>query len=259
MRRRHALAFVVTAACGAPSPSRPVSNLTPDTPTAAEVAVDPAGPLGVLALPWETGAVVPTADAPSLVAGTTHLAIPARGTTVELTAGPTATIKFGCDGGTDLEVVPLTGATVADTGPVWVLPQPVPPTWSPVSLGLAVETDTRDERVVRAGEVVLATRRLDATHMALRIAIGDLVVHEERAETYLMAGAEPIDLDMTQGHYPGIPTPEAVFAFGATGPYLVVLDRSGYESVAYATLFVSRNGRARSIDSLGLDAYRCAF
>ncbi len=84
-------------------------------------------------------------------------------------------------------------------------------------------------------------------------------MHDERAEAYLMDGAEPIDLDLTDGRRPGIPAPEAVFAVGEGGPYLVVLDRSGYEGVAFETLLVGASGRARVIASLALGAYHCAF
>jgi hypothetical protein len=270
--------LLLTAAlvgCGAPSrPAGGVSNTTSGDAEAKEIAVDATAALGVLALPaaaerpdkgpfWvaktpDAAAVVPS-PAP-LVAGTHYRALSAAGgAPVDLTAGPQTTIGFGCDQ-TSLDVVPLVGDAVKP-GLVWVLPSPAPATWTPSAVPLTVDVDQRDHRLVRAGNVSLELRRVDKTHATLRIADRRAtgLALDEAAEAYYMEGAEPIDLDLTQGHYPGIPWPEAVFAFSETGPYLVVLDRSGYEGIAFETLLVTSRGRAQVIESLGLGAYYCAF
>lgn len=264
--------LAVTVSCGAPSPPAAPSNVPGGSPgTTAEVQVDPAGPMGALALPaageppteaphWiartsDAAAVVPT-PAP-LAAGTTYKAISASGASIDLTAGAATMIGYGCDR-TPLEVVPLAGAAVPPAL-VWVLPAPVPAAWSPAAVPLALALDTRAARRWTAGPLVLALERLDRTHARLRISRGEAVAHDERAEAYEMDGAGPIDLDLTAGARPGIPVPEAVFAFAADGPFLVVLDRSGYEGVAFETLLVDGRGRARAIESLGLGVYFCAF
>jgi hypothetical protein len=263
------------AGCGASSrPTTGVSNTTSGDAEAKEIAVDATAALGVLALPaaaerpekgpfWvakspDAAAAVPTPT--PLVAGTTYRALSAAGgAPVELTAGAQTTIGFGCDQ-TSLDIVPLVGDAVKP-GLVWVLPSPAPATWTPAAVALTVETDEREHHVVRAGNLRLDLRRVDKTHATLHIADrrADAPALDEAAEAYFMEGAEPIDLDLTQGHYPGIPWPEAVFAFSDAGPYLVVLDRSGYEGIAFETLLVTTNGRAQVIESLGLGAYYCAF
>lgn len=270
--------LVLTAAlvgCGAPSrPTGGVSNTTGDGAEAKEIAVDASSALGTLALPaaaerpddgpfWVAktagaAAVVP-APAP-LVAGTQYRALSAAGgAPVELTAGAPTTIGFGCDQ-TSLDVVPLVGDAVK-AGLVWVLPSPAPAAWAPAAVPLTVEVDERAHRLVRASNVTIELRLVDKTHATLHIADrrADEAALDETAEAYYMAGADPIDLDLTQGHYPGIPTPEAAFAFSDAGPYLVVLDRSGYEGIAFETVLVTTNGRAQVIESLGLGAYYCAF
>jgi hypothetical protein len=270
--------LLLTAAlvgCGAPSrPAGGVSNTTSDGAEAKEIAVDATTPLGALALPaaaerpdkapfWvaktpDAAAVVPS-PAP-LAAGTHYRAVSAAGgAPVELTAGAQTTIGFGCDQ-TSLDIVPLVGDAVKP-GLVWVLPSPAPPAWTPAAVPLTVDVNERDHRLVRAGNLSLELRRIDKTHATLRIADrrADKVALDETAEAYYMDGADPIDLDLTQGHYPGIPWPEAAFAFSDAGPYLVVLDRSGYEGIAFETLLVTTSGRAQVIESLGLGAYYCAF
>jgi hypothetical protein len=73
-----------------------------------------------------------------------------------------------------------------------------------------------------------------------------------------MEGADPAPLDLSEGRAPGIPVPEAVFELGPDGPYLVVVDRSGYEGVAFDTLLVDGD-KARPVETLGIGLYYCAF
>ncbi|HUQ07344.1 MAG TPA: hypothetical protein VM261_32855 [Kofleriaceae bacterium] len=274
MRLRHALASVVTiAACGAPSSSRApvVSNVTDPPPTARPVAVDASSTLGVLALPayatrpeaaphWVALAPGAAAVVPGKAAlgPGTYRALPAGGATaIALRAGATTSIDYGCDGGTSLDVIPLAGPAVKP-GLVWVLPSPVPPEWQPASHALRAEIAERDRVRYVVGELVIEQRRLDKTHAALAIAVRGKTVHDETSEAYLMDGADPIDLDLKEGHAPGIPTVEAVFSVAPAGPYLVVLETSGYEGVAFETL-VARESATEVVESLGFDAYYCAF
>ncbi len=273
MHCRHALASVVMiAACGAPSSSRPVSNLTPETPaTARPLAVDASSALGVMALPAFATRPEPapywvalTPDATAVVPGKaalapgTYQALPAGGATaIELSAGAATRINYGCDGGFALDVVPLAGPAVKP-GLVWVLPTPVPPEWKPASHALRAEIAERDRMRYVVGDLVIEQRRVDKTHAALSISVRGKTVHDETSEAYLMDGADPIDLDLKEGHAPGIPTVEAVFSVGPAGPYLVVLEESGYEGVAFETLVVLESA-TEVVESLGFDAYYCAF
>jgi hypothetical protein len=261
--------------CGASSPPHEgVRNTTDEGAEAKEITVDASSALGTLALPaaperpdgapfWiaKTADAAAVALAPTpLAPGTKYLVVSAAGgPPVELTAGAQTTIGYGCDQAS-LDVVPLVGDAVKP-GLVWVLPSPAPATWTPAAVPLTVDVDERDHRLVRAGNVSIELRRVDATHATLRIADrrADTLALDETAEAYFMEGADAIGLDLTQGHAPGIPTPEAAFAFGDAGPYLVVLDRSGYEGIAFETLLVTTKGRAQVIESLGLGAYYCAF
>jgi hypothetical protein len=242
-----------------------------------EVAVDASKPLGVLALPagaerpeeapyWmanapSAAAVVPVdaATATALATGTTYTAVTAGGAApVELTAGAPTTIGYGCDQN-DLSVVPLTGPASPKPGLLWVLPAPMPAGWSPRSHVVVGARDARERLRVRAAAVSFELVRRDMTRAQMRISVRQHPVHLEEVEAYVMDGADPIDLDFTQeGHVPGVPMLEAVFSFGDAGPYVVVLDRSGYEGVAFQTLLL-QDGKAREIESLGLGAYYCAF
>jgi hypothetical protein len=261
----------MTAACGAPSAPGPVNNVTVDPPPRTPVAVDPAAPLGVLGFP---AAAAPSNDAPywvaktpiasvvvpspaPLVAGTTYTTVSAGGERTELTAGAVTSIGYGCDQ-TPLDVVPLAGAAVKPTL-VWVVPSPARAAWKPTALAVVSATKTPALATWTAGPLVVELARTDKTHATMRIALDGKPVHDETVEAYWMEGADAVDLDLTQGRWPGIPNPEAVFAIAPDGPYLVVSDRSGFEGIAFETLFIDGNGRARVIESLGLSAYFCAF
>ncbi len=264
------------AGCGSSPRGKTVGNGGPGREEATELAVDASTPLGVLALPafatrpaeapfWVaitpdapgTVAVVPTPAA--LVPGTAYTAIPAGGDApVTLTAGAPITIKYGCDD-TPLEVIPLTGAAVTP-GLIWVLPSPLPAGWKPARIPLTGPGHARELSRIVAGPLDIRQLRKDKTHAVLLVHVGDHLAHQEENEAYLMNGADPIDLDLSEDdHTPGIPTLEAVFELGSGGPYLVVFDRSGYEGVAFETLLVGHKRAARTIESLGLGAYYCAF
>jgi hypothetical protein len=262
------------AACGAPSAPRApaVSNVTePEQPSARPLAVDASSGLGAMALPAYAARPDPapywvaiTAGASAVVPGKmapapgTYQALPAGGAqAIELRAGAFTNINYGCDGGTALDVVPLAGPAVKP-GLVWVLPSPVPADWKPASHALRAEIAERDRLRYVVGDLVIEQRRVDKTHAALTIAFRGKTVHDHTSEAYLMAGADPIDLDLKAGHSPGVPTVEAVFSVGPAGPYLVVLEQSGYEGVAFETLVVLEDATA-VVEALGFDAYYCAF
>jgi hypothetical protein len=113
----------------------------------------------------------------------------------------------------------------------------------------------------RADTLTIELARKDDAHASFTITNRDTRVHHEDAETYYMEGADVTPLDLTAGRAPGIPVPVAVFAFGVGGPYLVVVDRSGYEGVGFETLFIDQTAgdRARAIEALGLGLYYCAY
>jgi hypothetical protein len=269
------IAWLAGAGCGGPPAAPPITNTPAESLAAQDVVVDTHGPLGWLAFPaatdragdvphWiaitrEASAVVPSPPPSPLAAGATYRAIPADGhPAVDLVAGAPITIGYGCDR-TPLDVIPLAGAPVPP-GLVWVVPTPVPSTWQPSVRTLLLRIDTPARRRWSAGELDLDLEREDDRHARLRISRGGRLVHDEHAEAYEMDGAPPISIDLSAGERtPGVPYPEAVFAFGVGGPFLVVLDRSGYEGVAFETVLVGFHGEARPIDTLRLAAYHCAF
>lgn len=260
-------------ACGSRAPVTPVGNLGENT-IEPPVRVDPDGAMGVLALgtaaargddqaywiPVTTVApVVATADS-GLIAGAAYDVVPGGGDErVKLTAGATVTVPYGCDGNAQA-MFPLAGPAVRP-GLVWVLPAEVPVSWMPASRRLEVVERKPALSRWRVDTLELELARTDDAHASFTITNGATRVHREDAETYYMEGAEVRPLDLSAGRAPGIPVPEAVFAFGPDGPYLVVVDRSGYEGVGFETLFIddTAGDRARAIESLGLGLYYCAF
>lgn len=269
---RYLLALGLVA-CGSRVPVTPVGNLGDNT-TEPPVRVDPAGPMGVIALgtaaaraddqdywiPVTTVAPVVAAADSGLVAGTAYDVVPGGGDErVKLTAGATVTVPYGCDGNAQ-EMMPLAGPGVRP-GLVWVLPAEVPVSWMPSSRRMEIVEHEPARARWRVDELVIELARKDDAHASFTITNGATPVHREDAETYYMEGAEVRPLDLSAGRAPGIPVPLAVFAFGAGGPYLVVVDRSGYEGVAFETLFIDHTAgdRARAVESLGLGLYYCAF
>jgi hypothetical protein len=271
------IALVASAAlwcaCGGASSSpKEIGNLGGGG--GAGVTVDPAGPLGMIALPaspaplddapyWvatspDASVVVPDTGSTPLVAGTKYAALSAAGgAPVELTAGAVTTIGYGCDK-VDLQVVPLSGARVPPAL-VWVLPSPLPAGWSPAAVPLTVEQQEKSRRRWKAGTLDLEITRTDATHASLRVGTGDRTLHTQAVEAYFMEGSDEIDLDFTEGRRPGIPFPEAVYAIAPGGPHLVVLDTSGYEGVSFTALLVTQESGSHEIESASTSAYYCAF
>lgn len=267
---------IVVLGCGGGGGAAPRTIGNTGGGDGAAVVVDPAGPLGVLALPatparltdapyWvaitpDAAAVVPapgSVPAP-LTPGTAYTALSARGgAPVQLTAGAATTVPYGCDD-IPLDVIPLTGARVPPAL-TWILPSPLPAGWAPAALPLTVDVDRKERRRWKAGALELELSRDDKTHATLRIAAGGKELHRAEAEAYFMQGSDEIDLDFTQGRRPGIPFPEAVFAIAPAGPHLVVLDASGYEGVGFDVLLVTPDGTSHAIEAAGFSAYYCAF
>lgn len=258
-------AGVVACARPAPPPA-PVDNRAV---AQAPVTVTPGEPLGLLALVaaparaegipyWVpiapgAGALVP---APATVpAGESRVVVSAAGPTATLTAGEATTVTYGCDDGS-LAVTPLGGEL--PPGLAWVLPASPPPAWSPAAVPLVVDGASRDEARWRAGRLTVTQTRTSDAAATLVIALDGAEVVRRTDELYFMDGAEPSPLDLTEDHRPGVPTPAAVFAIAPDGPYLVVLDESGFEGAGFTATLVAPDG-ARPVEELGLGVYFCAF
>lgn len=265
-------ATATAAACGSSAPApAPLRNTAGDSPAGARITVDAATPLGALGLGaaqlrddelpyWVPITAVAPVVAPleaELVAGTSYTVVPSDGATaVTMRAGASAAVKYGCDdNATDL--IPLDGPVVAP-GLVWILPPSAPATWAPLAEPLTAVETTRDRRHWTAGTLALTLARTGDSHATFTIRDNGAAAHHERAERHLMDGADASPIDLAAQRWPGIPTPAAVFRLAAGGPYLVVLDRSGYEGVTFETLLVGA-GDVRTVESLRLSLYYCAF
>lgn len=265
--------LAAAAACGSgsSSPTAPIRNTTVEGPASSRLAIDARTPMGTLGLAavqireeglpyWvpiiQAAPVIAPVESKLVVGGSYTVVTPDGLASETLRADTAVYVKYGCDENT-AEIIPLDGPWTTP-GVVWIIPDPVPATWAPLGEPLTATETTRDRRHWTAGPLALTLDRTDDSHATFTIRDNGAAAHHERAERYLMAGAGDSPIDLTADRWPGIPKPVAVFRFAADGPYLVVLDRSGYEGVTFETLLVGA-GDVRKVESMSFSLYYCAF
>lgn len=260
---RIVLAGIVASGCGSGASLTtvaPANQADPGWVPALAVAPDDVvGWIGVAPafLPVETGAVaVIPWDVAKLEPGVAVVAVPIAGSPVPARSAKVETFQFGCDNGS-IELLTFEGTALA-SGPVWLVPSPLPAGWAPAAIALRTLEAATERAVWEAGPLTVSLARVDAAHATLTIAAGDRTLHHETLEKPAIDGGDGAPIDLTEPGEPGVSTPVAVFAVSPDGPVLLVLSTSGYEGFSLSTLLVDGDG-ARPVERLGFYVYQCAF
>ncbi|MCB9558956.1 MAG: hypothetical protein H6708_00950 [Kofleriaceae bacterium] len=284
MRRSIGLLVVVLAAgCGGAAPPSsssssagpaPLRNQVPGHAWTPAMAVTPDQVVGWLGLataetradglPWWVPVdahpvVIPSgaSPTPAPTPGAAVRVLPARGDAVTGRVGDATSIRYGCDGGFPVDVVPVEGVARVAPGAAWVVPAELPAGWQPTALAIADEPGaTAARRAWTIGPLVVEATRADATHATFEIRGGDRRIGSIPGETYEMEGADEAAIDLT-GVDPGVPQPVAAYQVAPDGPIVLIMLTTGYEGWG-ADAYLVGDGLA-PLPSLGVGLYYCAF
>lgn len=263
MRRVLAIVLMV-AACGGESKPAGVSNVVSpaehvDLPTDAEL-----GELAIMGTEGGPGSWVPAASFPFIVEGMLRegkgpppswRAFDGRAREATLTYGDATRIAYGCDGN-EMPVTRLTGKATLDPGLVWLAPRTAP--WKPRAAAI---TKPRPAAIARrelaVGDYTIEiVRTTPTTGVVNLVHLGDRMVHQMTFERGHMDGAPDEPIDLIAGGV-GVPVPEVAWELDR-GRLLVVFRVQSYEGVHFKTVVVGPD-RGRTVESMGLYLYQCAF